>query len=1177
MSAARKALAAFADELGRLRRAAGSPSLHQLVALTASVARPLARSTISDTLNARSLPDWDFVSAFVAACAAHAAVSGRRLPAGAVDVAVWDARHLRMLADVDAARTDERLVAAATAELARRSMHEPDLINVARQPADDHGGFVDRRAELETRPRVGVLGPVCVWHGLRALPAGPPQRQLVLAVLAAHRDRAVSIDRLVEVIWIDAPPASAANRVHVHVSALRALLEPQRSRRASATVLCRHAAAYRLNLEPDEVDLDLAVRLLAQASSARAAGDVTSAVEATTQALALWRGEGLSGLTGVWADAERARMEDLRLGAIEDRAADLIHLGRPTEVAVELAPLLAEHRYRERLLALLMLALDRAGRQADALKVYSDTRRDLAEALGLEPGAELQRLHRDILRGEPGDPELYVRAPERVVPATAAVTPPVPTPRELPADVASFTGRERDLATLDGLLPAASGPSSTVVISAVSGAGGVGKTALAVHWAHRVAGRFPDGQLYINLGGYDRAEPVEPAAALGRILRSLGVDGSAMPQDEAELAVRYRTLMAGRRMIVVLDNARTAEQVRPLLPGTADHFVLVTSRDNLAGLVAREGAHRIDLDIMAEGEAISLLGTLIGARVDDEPEAARELAIQCGHLPLALRVAAGLALTRADLLLADIVEDLREDRRRLDLLDAGGDPGGIRAVFGWSVRHLSAPAATAFALLGVHPGPDFDRHALAALTATDIDDARRIADELARAHLISTRGPWRYAMHDLMRAYAAERAAAQLPRAEAHQALIRLFDYYLDAAATAVSAIYPYLRDPHQRHAEPPWSLPSLHKAEDARRWLDAERANFVAMAGLDGLDERQRIDLSLILHRYLLDQGHHRDALVIHGAAASRASEPNGHVTTNVGSTLLRLGRLDEAAEYLGAALEQHRRAGDEFGEGRVHTNLAIVEANRWRHRQALAHSAEALAVYRRVGDQTHEAWALMNLGCSNLLVGNFAEAAERLHEALALSQRLNDRYTEGYVLGYLGVAYGHMQRETEAINLIHRCLEVCREFSDSGRQAEALVDLARIHRSQGRLDDAMRKLETARSIATRIAEPAVQMSSLNGLGDTLRAMGRPAQACGYHREAFTMACRVGDPYHRARALDGIADVIEAQGSPSRARRLWRRVLASYVDLGVPEAADVRRRLVEPRSQDRPGPRAEA
>jgi tetratricopeptide (TPR) repeat protein len=731
--------------------------------------------------------------------------------------------------------------------------------------------------------------------------------------------------------------------------------------------------------------------------------------------------------------------------------------------------------------------------------------------------------------------------------------------RELPPDVSTFTGRADALVELDRrLTDGVGGPA--IPISVVVGTAGVGKTALAVHWAHRVASRFPDGQLYVNLGGYDRTEPVVPSTALARFLRSLGVTGPALPPDESELAARYRSLMAGRRMIVLLDNARSAEQVRPLLPGTADHVVLVTSRDDLSGLVARDGAVRVDLDVMPEADAIALLRALIGSPVADMPLAARELAAQCGHLPLALRIAAERARTGAGL--ADIVDDLREERHRIEVLDVGGDPGAIRAVFGWSIRHLSPTAASAFAVLGLHPGADFDQPALAALTASDLNGVRRITDELTRAHIIDATGSRRYAMHDLMRAYAAERAAADVSPAAARDALNRLFDYYLDAAAAAVRTLYPHLKDRHLQRGDSEWTLPATDPPDRALGWLDAERANLTAMAGLSGPDWPQRTDLSMILNRYLLDQRHFTEALVVHRHAVEATKGNDGHVRNNLAAVLANLGRGEEAVEHLRLALTPCRAAGDAYGEGRTLANLAYISLRRGEFPQAIELQAQALHAYRAAGVPHLEAMTLLQMGYSKECLGRYDEAAEDLHAGLAICREHDARLVEGYTLGALGSVYRHMGRVAEAVELIGHCLEICRDFNDEGQYIESQVDLAAIYTRQGRHPEALTELETAYEVAQRLASPHLEVVCLNGLGRSLSAAGRPAEALARHSAALAIACRIGDRHERARALDGAAAALDEEGHRSRARRLWRRALAAYAELGVAEADGLRQRL---------------
>jgi len=439
-------------------------------------------------------------------------------------------------------------------------------------------------------------------------------------------------------------------------------------------------------------------------------------------------------------------------------------------------------------------------------------------------------------------------------------------PRQLPGVAAHFTGRAAELAALTGLLDGPPGaPTRAVVISAIGGTAGVGKTALAVQWAHLIAGRFPDGQLYVNLRGYDTGEPVATADALAGFLRALGVPGTDIPGEIEERARLYRSRLAGRRVLVLLDNAHDAGQVRPLLPGDPGCVAVVTSRDTLAGLVAADGARRLDLDVLPLGDAIALLRSLIGPRADDDPGATAELAGLCARLPLALRIAAELAATRRITPLRQLVAELESDR--LGCLDAGEDRADVRAVFSWSYRQLPGDLADAFVLTGLHPGADLDVHAAAALTGTSISQARRVLSRLHRASLLQECGPGRYGMHDLLRAYAREQAVARDTSEQSRQALTRLFDYYRSAAAAAMDLLYP--AEGHRRPRMSPTAavVPAMQDEAAARAWLDRERANLVVMvvhcAGHGW--PAHAASLARTLFGYLMNGGHRPEARTIY------------------------------------------------------------------------------------------------------------------------------------------------------------------------------------------------------------------------------------------------------------------------------------------------------------------------
>jgi tetratricopeptide (TPR) repeat protein len=734
-----------------------------------------------------------------------------------------------------------------------------------------------------------------------------------------------------------------------------------------------------------------------------------------------------------------------------------------------------------------------------------------------------------------------------------------PVPRQLPADVSAFVGRADEIAELDARLRAGG---SAVVISAVSGTPGVGKTTLAVRCARRVADRFPDGQLYVDLRGYGPEPPVAPDVVLGAFLRSLGRPAADIPTDTAERAAQYRTLLADRRMLVVLDNARSVEQVRPLLPGTATSAVIVTSRDDLAGLVARDGATRVDLDVLAGPEAAALLRALIGARVDAEPEAAAALAERCARLPLALRIAAEIAMAHPEKTLAEMLDDLADERRRLDVLDAAGDRRtAVRAVFSWSYQQLSPGAARTFALIGSYPGREIDAYAVAALAGSDLPAALSHVDELRRAHLIETAGPRRHTMHDLLRAYAAECLESS---DEDGSSITRLLDYAVFTAASAVRALFPH--DAVPGVAEPAAPVPAVDSPELAARWLDEQRANLVAVAGhaVAHGHPQPAADLSRILWRYLEVGGHYQDALAVHGGAATVADRVGGGpaVLANLGNTHWWLGAYREALVYFERSLAGHRDAGDGDGEARALARIGVVHERLGDYATAIGYLRQALDAYRRLGNRHGEGAQMVNLGAVQRRLGRHEEAADHERGAAQIFHELGDARLEGYALGNLGAVYSLLGRDDDAIAHLETALARCRETGDRGGEASALGALGAAYARMKRFAEALEHLHPALAIAREISDRGVETETLNTLGETLRAVEQPGPALERHRGALALTRQTGDRYEQARALDGIGAALLALGRVAQARQNWRRALAAYERLDVPEAARVREQL---------------
>jgi DNA-binding SARP family transcriptional activator/tetratricopeptide (TPR) repeat protein len=1004
----------------------------------------------------------------------------------------------------------------------------------------------------------GMLGPLLVRDGESVLGVPAGRQRVLLAALLVRAGAVVPADALAEVMWDGTPPGGAGTTLRSHVMRLRRVLGPA----VGARVVTRYPG-YLIEASDGEVDVLRFRSLTREGGAAARAGQWARAWELLTEGLGLWRGEPLADIPSDLLRREQLPgLEELRLQAAEGRMDAGLRLGRHAELVAELQSLTAVDRLRERFHGQLMLALVRCGRQAEALRAYQSVREVLVEELGTEPGAELQELHQRILAA---DPALAAPTPAAPVGERPAAT----VPRELPAPVAGFVGRAEELAALTGLLDRPAGQASAVVISAMGGTAGVGKTALAVQWAHRTADRFPDGQLYVNLRGYDPDRPMPVADALAGFLRALGVPGPDIPPEEDERAARYRSLLADKRALVVLDNAGSVEQVRPLLPGNPACVVVVTSRDSLAGLVARHGATRLDLDLLPSAEAVGLLRGLIGGRVEDDPGAAETLAGQCCRLPLALRVAAELAASRPAAPLAELVGELADQQRRLDLLNAGGDPRtAVRAVFSWSYRHLENATARAFRLAGLHPGPGFEVYAFAALTGTGLHQARAVLDALTHAHLIQPTGPDRFGVHDLLRAYARE-LAAQDGEEQRRAALTRLFDHYLHAAGTAMDTLYPAERQRRPRIPPPSTPIPPVAGPAAARAWLDAERATLVAVtvyaAGRGWPGHATR--LAATVFRYLDQGGHYPEAITIHShsrAAAERTGDRAAEATAlnHLAGVHWRQSRYQQAADPLRQALALSQETGDRAGQARALNNLGLMHRNQGRYQEAIGLLRQALAIFDETGDPTGTANTLNNLGVSEERQGRYDLAARHLGQALELFRQIGDRSGESAALSGLGTVGLRQGRYRQAAGHLYRALAMCGETGIRDAEAETLARIGDVCLRQGHPEEATRHLREALALYQELGSPAGEADALNSLGEVLLAAGRPGDARTQHAAALRLAAQTGDKYQQARAQHGLGQASRAVGDSGGARRHWQQALALFAELGAPEAGQVRAQL---------------
>lgn len=777
-----------------------------------------------------------------------------------------------------------------------------------------------------------------------------------------------------------------------------------------------------------------------------------------------------------------------------------------------------------------------------------------------------------LLGANPAEQGALATARDRVedrrhdTPAARAV------PAQLPGDVSAFTGRAAELALLDQLTAgaAATGDPPAVLISAVSGTAGVGKTALAVRWGHQVRSRFPDGTLYVDLRGYGPGLPVAPEAALTGFLAALGITtGQELAADVEALAARYRTELAGRRMLVVLDNAATVEQVRPLLPGAPSCLVVVTSRDSLAGLVARHGAHRLNLDLLPPADAQALLHRLIGPRVAAESDAAAALAEQCARLPLALRVAAELATGRPSTPLAELVGELRDEQHRLDLLDAGGDPHtAVRAVFSWSYRQLPADAGRAFRRTGLDPGPDLDIDAAAALFDSSTAEARRLLTVLDRAHLVHRGRGGRHRSHDLLRAYAAYLAGTVDPQQDRRQAVTRLLDHYLGTAAAAMDTLFPSERDdrPPVRRGGPSVAEPAA-----AQAWLDAHRPHLVAAVAhaAGGGWPQYASDLASTLARYLDTGGHRADELAIHPHAVTAARNTGDRVAEaralmNLGAVHWQLGKFAPAAEHLRHALDLARQVGHRRVEIRALGNLSVVAWEQGNLEQAVDHLHQTLAIARQTGDRVVEARALGNVGVMHGEQGRLEQAVVALTSALDLFQRLGDEGCEARTHDALGTVYSRQGDHRRAVAAHEWALTLFRQLSDRSGEASSLLHLGRAREREGDAHRAAEHHRQALALFREMGESPGEAKAYNSLGTALRAAGDPVGARAAHTAALAVALGIGSGHEQARAHDGIAATHLAAGNTQEAEGEWRRALALYTELAMPEADTVRSHLAE-------------
>lgn len=877
-----------------------------------------------------------------------------------------------------------------------------------------------------------VLGPVGVWIGGAPVAVGGPSPRGLLAVLLLSRGKPVSAARLVDALWGDDPPTTATGRVHAIVSELRRALA---GAGLGSGIIRRQSGGYVLGETDAALDLADFSAAAAAGRQAVAEGRHEQAVTLFRNALAAWSGMALEGLDGPLALREAARLEERRLDVIEACAAARLEApGAPDPGLIdELTALASDHPQREAVVALLMTALHRAGRTPEALAACQANRRWLRDELGLDPSSRLQQLELAILRD---DPSITPSAPAR-----ASADPRV-RPRQLPAPVAGFTGRTRELEALERLLPNAQTTPTGLPLVVLSGAAGVGKTELALQWSRRIAGRYPDGQLFVDLKGHAPGEPADPAQVLGGFLRSLGVSPESVPVDASEAAAMYRSMLSDMQMLVLLDNARSPDQVRPLLPGSPGCLVVVTSRSRLDGLVAGDGAQAVPVGALTSQEATALIGSILGpVRVAAEPEAATRLVERCAHLPLALRIAAANLAAGSGTTIARYVARLEEAGLLSTLTVHGDEQRSVAAALHLSYHGLTAAARRTFRLLGAFGLAGYAEQAVTALAAGDV--AREL-DELVDAHLLQRTPERRYCLHDLLAEYAGSLAAIEEAEGARAAAFKGLCQWYLDIARHARRVLYPTDEAGYGEQAP----IPAIFKShEEALAWFDAERANLVTVVrtAAQYAQHAMACDLATHLVCYYDLRKHWGDWIETHVVAAesARILGNDGIAARIANYTAVAYGQrrqLDLAFEHHRRALELCRRAQDFPMEATALTSLGVTCAVSKRLDEAIEHFKSALALHRRTGNVDGEAIALNNLAEAQIETGSNEEALVCLKEALTIAERLGNQYLMRVILCGLGVVHDALRQYNEAVENFDRAIAVGHQIHDMYGVAETL-----------------------------------------------------------------------------------------------------------------------------------------
>ncbi len=1039
-----------------------------------------------------------------------------------------------------------------------------------------------------------ILGPVEIWEAGLRHDLGSPKQACVLANLLLTPGRPVSAETLIDHVWGADPPAKVRGSLWSYIARLRRILAGHAEAR-----LASRSGLYVLEAASESIDLHRFRSLRAQARALSVSGEREHAARLLREADLLWNGEALAGLPGDWARRTRTALEHERLAAAIDRVELDLALGKESELTGELSELISRHPFDERLVEIQMVALYRTGRQAEAMEAYRQARERLRDDLGAEPGPGLRGLHQKILLA---DPELA--APARGWAGRAA------GPNNLPRDISYFTGRADELNTLaEAIVTGQAGTAITIV--AIDGMAGVGKSTLAVHLAHLLAGQFPDGLIYVDLHAHDPyEEPIDPAAALDTLLPvagTVGTDLLAEPRRKPSTldmhAALWRKQVAGRRMLIVLDDAGSRDQVGPLLPGTPGCLVLITSRRRLTGLA---GAISLSLNVMGAQDATELFARVVGPERSHDADAIAEVVRLCGHMPLAIQLAASRLRHRPAWTAANLAQLL--GRTQHLLREIRGEELEVAASFELSYRYLPRSQQTAFRQVGCYPGPDFSLHAAAAASGLPVAETDRVLSGLLDYHMLEEPVHGRFRCHVLLREYAAELSlrdeSLPIRRVTTH----RLLDYYLHVAASADSVAFPHRRRLAVAATYVPAEPPRFAGRQDALAWIATERQNIlgaVQYAAANGFSAHVTL-LPHVIAAFLEVGGHWADAATAHDYALEawrRLGDRRGEAQAHADLCLprLRAGHVDDALEHGAQALVLFRLLGIDAGAADALDRIGQVHWQAARYPDALAHFEESLAIHRTTGNRHGEAEVLSHTGVVSWHLGRYADAQGAFEQALELCRGIGDVMGEGKMLNNIGdveqslgsysAALAHYEqalpiaregnRQAEAVLLnnignaqrnlgrydsalvnLRDALRIYREIGDCRCEADTLNNIGTTFQRMHRSDESLAHYQKALTIARTLSENYEAAHALRSMGDVYHHLGKDALALDHYEQALALSRRIGDPYEEACSLDGLGNATRRTQDEQAARPYWRAALYLFERIGVPEAAIVRSRL---------------